>query len=381
MILAGYDFATKLDLRLLNTLPKKSMGKLNVWPSTPIIDRSNEAFKPMNKNKILFFDPLRKNRRDALRIITSTGSDVIAPESFKKLEEAAIEQRVNAYVLDMEGHQHLISRGIELPPVPTIVMSQSALSEILPYLSDLRNFTNFVAKGPRNLLNNSDLLGTISKIMHNDIFGLKKYLAWGAQTWTFHIRDSSTRREYIELLKEFGRHMGLRSSLLKHLEIVAEELLMNAIYDAPVDAYGQPLNHHKSRHEKVMLDVTQAARLEFGSDGKRIAISVTDTFGSITRDLVLKCLIRCFSSGDIDKFSATGGAGLGLFFCYKHVDSLIINVDPLKRTEFIGLIDIEQSVKQSKLDSSHSALNFFNTDNYSPLFLKNSPSPPRKKSA
>ena len=336
----------------------------------------------MQNTKILFFDPQRKNRRDALRILTAAGCEVVAPESFKKLEDAVIEHQVNTYALDMEGHQHLISRGIELATIPTIVMSQSPLTEIFPYLSDLRHFTNFIAKGPKNALNNSDLLGTIAKIMHNDIFGLKKYLNWGAHTWTFHIRDASTRREYIEFLKEYGRSMGLRSAIIKHMEVVAEELLMNAIFDAPIDARGNRLHNHKKRTEEVILPVTQAARLEFGSDGRRIAISVTDPFGSITRDLVLKCLTRCFSIKSTPEFNdESGGAGLGLFFCYKHVDSLIINVDPLKRTEFIGLIDIEQSVKESKLDSSHTALHFFNTDNYSPTFLQSGPRNLRKKTA
>lgn len=336
----------------------------------------------MQNNKILFFDPQRKNRRDALRILTAAGCEVVAPESFKKLEDAVIEHQFNTYALDMEGHQHLISRGIELATIPTIVMSQSPLTEIFPYLSDLRHFTNFIAKGPKNALNNSDLLGTIAKIMHNDIFGLKKYLNWGAHTWTFHIRDAATRREYIEFLKDYGRSMGLRSAIIKHMEVVAEELLMNAIFDAPIDVRGNRLHNHKKRTEEVILPVTQAARLEFGSDGRRIAISVTDPFGSITRDLVLKCLTRCFSIKGTPEFNdESGGAGLGLFFCYKHVDSLIINVDPLKRTEFIGLIDIEQSVKESKLDSSHTALHFFNTDNYSPMFLQSGPRNLRKKTA
>jgi hypothetical protein len=336
----------------------------------------------MSKNKILFFDPQHKNRRDALRILTATGCEVIAPESFKKLEEAVLEHQVNTYALDMEAHQHLISRGIELASIPTIVMSQSPLTEIYPYLSDLRLFTNFIAKGPKNALNNSDLLGTIAKIMRNDIFGLKKYLAWGAHTWTFQIRDASTRKEYLDYMKEYGRSMGLRSSIIKHMEVVTEELLMNAIFDAPIDDRGNRIHNHKSRTETVKLDVTQAARLEFGSDGRRIAISVTDPFGSITRDLVLKCLMRCFSSKDIPEFNEqSGGAGLGLFFCYKHVDSLIINVDPLNRTEFIGLIDIEQSVKESKLDSAHTALHFFNTNNFSPIFLQSNPGPSRKKTA
>ncbi|MFY7930599.1 MAG: hypothetical protein ACOVS5_17130 [Oligoflexus sp.] len=335
----------------------------------------------MQSNRILLFDPQRRTRREAIRILTAAGCEVVAPESFKKLEETVIEQQFIAYVLDLEGHQHLTSKGIELAMIPTIILSQSPLSETLPYLSDLRYFTNFVAKGPRNHLNHHDLLGTIAKIIHNDIFGVKKYLSWGAHTNTFHLRESSSRREYVDHLKDWGRNMGVRSSIIKHIEVVTEELLMNAIYDAPIDARGNRTHNHKARTEQVLLPLTQAARIEYGSDGRRVAISVTDPFGSITRDLVLRCLTRCYAGRDLGTMQESGGAGLGLFFCYKHVDSLVINVDPLKRTEFIGLIDIDQSVRESKLAQSHTALHFFNTDNYSPLFLGGNNFQVRKKSA
>ncbi len=322
----------------------------------------------MRKTRILFFDPHRKNRRDAIRIMGATGCEVIAPESFKKLEETILEQEFSAYALDLEGHQHLTAKGIGLSRVPTILLSQQSFGEVHPYLSDLRYFTNFIAKGPHNVLNNGDLLGTVAKIVYNDIFGIKKYLAWGASTQTFHLRDSASRRDYVQHIKHWGESLGIRSAIVKQIEVVTEELLMNALYDAPIDERGQRLHNHKTRKEQVVLPVMHAARLEFGSDGKRVAISVTDPFGSITRDLVLKALTRCFSQRDISEES--GGAGLGLYFCYKHVDSLVINVDPLQKTEFIGLIDIEQSVKESKLAGTHTALHFFNTDNFSPLFLQ-----------
>jgi len=332
----------------------------------------------MRRIRILFFDPHKKNRRDAIRIMGATGSEVVAPESFKKLEDAILEQEFSAYALDIEGHQHLTNKGINISRVPTIVLSQQSLGEVHPYLADLRYFTNFIAKGPRNSLSNStDLLGTVAKIVYNDIFGVKKYLAWGAATQSFHLRDSHIRRDYVEHVKEWAESLGLRSSIVKRVEILTEELLMNAIYDAPVDEKGQRLYNHKTRTERVVLPVMQAACLEFGSDGRRVAISVTDPFGSITRDLVLKALSRCFSQRDINHLGESGGAGLGLYFCYKHVDSLIINLDPMQRTEFIGLIDIESTVKESKMADTHTALHFFNTDNYSPLFLQ--PYMPQRK--
>jgi len=113
-------------------------------------------------------------------------------------------------------------------------MPQSPLTDIFPYLSDLRRFTNFIAKGPKNALNHSDLLGTIAKIMHNDNFSVNEYPDWSAQTWTIHIRDASKRRKYTGFLKEDGRSMGLRSAMIKHMEVAAEAHLMNAIFDAPI---------------------------------------------------------------------------------------------------------------------------------------------------
>ncbi len=333
----------------------------------------------MRRTRILFFDPHKKNRRDAIRIMGATGCEVIAPESFKKLEEIILEQEFTAYALDIEGHQHLTSKGINISRVPTIVLSQQSLGEVHPYLADLRYFTNFIAKGPHNVLQNGDLLGTVAKIVYNDIFGIKKYLAWGAHTQTFHLRDSHSRRDYVQHIKHWAESLGLRSAIVKQVEIVTEELLMNAIYDAPVDEKGQRVHNHKTRTERVVLSVMHAARLEFGSDGRRVAISVTDPFGSITRDLVLKALMRCFSQRDINHLGESGGAGLGLYFCYKHVDSLVINLDPMQKTEFIGLIDIESTVKESKLAGSHTALHFFNTDNFSPLFLQ--PHSPQRKKA
>ena len=71
-----------------------------------------------------------------------------------------------------------------------------------------------------------------------------------------------------------------------------------------------------------------------------------------------------------------GGAGLGLYFCFNHVHSLIINVDPLNRTEFIGIIDIDSSVRESKKQKTN--FHFFNTNNTSREFLLGDPAPTDK---
>lgn len=321
----------------------------------------------MQKNRILFYDSHHKNRRDALRILTATGCEVCAPESLLELKKRVEQTKFTIYVLDIEGHQHLLQHERSPGNRPTVIMSQEGLKEIYPYLEQLESFTNFIAKDRNNRLSNRDLLGTISKILRNDIFGMKKYLAWGAHTLTFHVRDSENRQEYIDCMKDYCRNMGLRRSIINDVEVVAEEFLMNAIYDAPIDKKRQKLFDHMPRTERILLTPDQAARLEFGSDGKRLAISVTDPFGSITRAKVMQYLKKCFEGKNITNLNSTGGAGLGLYFCFNHVDSLIINVDPLRKTEFVGIIDIDSSVKDSK--RNHTNFHFFNTNNWARGFL------------
>lgn len=148
--------------------------------------------------------------------------------------------------------------------------------------------------------------------------------------------------------------------------MITEELLMNAIYDAPTDDR-KHIYADLPRTEDIQLPDTQAARLEYGSDGRTLAISVTDPFGSIRHETIMDYLVKCFEGRTLPNLNKTGGAGLGLFFCFKSVDSLIVNVEPHKRTEFIGLIDIHASVKDAK--RKNTSFHFFNTDNLNQYFL------------
>ena len=320
--------------------------------------------------QILFYDQDRKNQRDALRILSASGSQVTAPESLTKLETEYKKTKHNLYVLDLEGHQHLAGQGLLKDKPPVIILSKSGLKAIYPYLKGLPCISNFIAKDKHNRLSNRDLLGTVVKILDNDIFGMKKYLGWGAHTKEFQLRRSEGRQEYIECLKSFCQNMGLRRSIMESVQVVGEEFLMNAFYDAPIDENQNRLYNKLSRTEKVMLPPEDAINLQFGSDGKRLAISVADPFGSITREQIMYYLAKCFGGKDITNLGqdeSTAGAGLGLYFCFNHVHSLIVNVSPLRRTEFIGIIDIDGSVKDAKHRKTN--FHFFSTDNWSEQFM------------
>ena len=320
----------------------------------------------MSKRTILFYDHHRQNRKDAVRVLAATGSHCYYPDTLQELEQAIHSKTYSVQVIDIEGHRYLTEKGLDLEKSPTIVLSQEKLGRVLPYFSQIKTFTNFVAKNKDGRLSPRDLLVAVSKILYMDIFGLSKYLNWGASNRIYQVRDSTSRGDYIKSVTEFCQTLKLRKSLIQSVYIICEELLMNAIFDAPRDEHGQAKYADIDRTKKLILDPHQSARLEVATDGERLAISVSDPFGAITRGVVIDYLSKCFSGDQFSDIGSTGGAGLGLYFCLNSVSNFTINVDPGRKSEFIGLFDINLSIKEHV--KSHASFHFFTTENQASQF-------------
>jgi len=127
---------------------------------------------------------------------------------------------------------------------------------------------------------------------------------------------------------------------------ITEELLMNAIYDAPV-ADGRHRYGELPRTTAVDLEPHEYSQLSFGCDGNVFGIAVSDPFGALSKvklyEYIRKVLRRSDSINLIDR--KKGGAGLGLFKILYSCHSLICNVQPHVKTEVIALIDIHSQVR------------------------------------
>lgn len=194
------------------------------------------------------------------------------------------------------------------------------------------------------------LLTTLTKILNKDYFGLEKYLAWGTDTKTKVAKSSKDREGLRQELLSYFRSLGIRSALLDRVQVAVEEMLMNAIYDAPVDSEGRALYNHLPRTETIELNPQEEAILRYGCDGNMMAISVRDSFGAISRDTVLKYFSSCYAGAAGSLNENKGGAGRGLHQILESCDFTIFNVKKGYATEVIGLFDIEAAIQ--KRDSS-----------------------------
>ena len=225
------------------------------------------------------------------------------------------------------------------------------------YISKIKQYqfiSNIVAtKEDDRAFNIKSISTTVSKMTSGDIFGLEKYLNWGIEIKEIEVNDSKERQNVNNQVIEHLTELGIRSVLRTRCQIVIEELLMNAIYDAPVDKFGTPLHNFKSRTESVQLSADQSAKLRFATDGLYLAISVEDPFGVFKKETIFKYLENnYFQNSEEHLNSGKGGAGKGLFMITESADLVIYNVSPRSKTEVIVLFDLDPS-KEKKSTSLH----------------------------
>ncbi|MFW5871825.1 MAG: cyclic nucleotide-binding domain-containing protein [bacterium] len=235
------------------------------------------------------------------------------------------------------------------PNATIVLLAEKSLLDYLEQLHQKPYLKHIISKDStdRNLTIKG-VSTAVKKIFSNDFFGPEKLLTWGTEFFRHKITGSEVRSELIDKMNAHLKRIGVRSSHLAHIDLVAEEMLMNAVYDAPVDKEGNSLYNHVQRSEKVELEPQQQGRFKFGCDGMHVAISVSDPFGRLEKNTVLSYLSTLYRDNSIEMNAQTdkAGAGRGLYLIIRSSDLVIFNVSPGKRTEVISLFNIERNEEQ-----------------------------------
>ena len=183
----------------------------------------------------------------------------------------------------------------------------------------------------RDDLDERGLLVTSTKLLTGDIFGLEKYLAWGARVCQQAIAGYDDKRAAVDAVTAYARGAGAGRRVARNVECVAQELLMNALYDAEAIGGGAAGDQG-----------TGHALLRYASDGRHLAVSVTDRWGALRKEMVIDALMRAQAERGAPRQSGRG-AGLGFYMILASATQVIANIDPGRRTEVVCLFDLRQS--------------------------------------
>ncbi len=353
--------AKQMNQALQQSQPSAAGNQFREWSNT--ISEAVELLKPMidlsEKQDSAVFRRVflcagnKKQQTIAKLALGGTGVALEVFSSGSELIPALAAAKVDLVLIDAEMADSIAVIKAQWPTLPLVVMLGQDLASYLDLMKRFPTHPFFVARNPENrALTIKSLTTTVAKILNKDIFGLEKYLSWGAHVVESKVRCSHKRLAEIEKMKEHFKSFGVRSTFLDQVHTVADEMLMNAIYDAPTDHKGEAIYNHYSRLQQVELTEDQGATLRYGTDGVFLAVSVTDPFGSLTKD-ALQTYLQKNHKGEETGCAEKGGAGKGLYMIITSSDFVVFNVKPQKKTEVICFFQLERTKDEESQPTFH----------------------------
>lgn len=302
-----------------------------------------------------------RGQRPLLRVLAATRSEVVRCCDLDAARELLAGRSFDLALVDLDvcrgnAQAFLEETASRLSPLTRVVVLAGAIAN--DTLADLLSAGHL-----NNLLANSDppafgeVLVTCEKILRAEIFGLEKYLHWGIEAESLIIRRSEDRQHLMERLSAYLGSLWLPARTVEVACQVADEFVMNAVYNAPVDAHGQRPYAALPRTVPVVLEPGQEALFRYACDGATLALSVRDPFGSLQLPVLQQNLARCLRGGAAQISDKQGGAGMGFFYIYSAVHHFVVNLAPGRATEVIGLLDVRRSYRD--LAARGKSLNVF----------------------
>lgn len=320
----------------------------------PMTDLAQKGQQSVSSKKVLLCDMNKKQQTIAKLALGGTGVQLSLASTAEELESGLKNEKFDLILCDAELGKSAQSILQENQKTPVALLVNLDMNFYLQTLKDFPEHNFFVSRDVNNrTFTIKNIATTVSKILNQDFFGMDKYLSWGASYVEKVVNDSNKRLELIEEMKEHFKSFGIRSAILDRVHTVCEELLMNAIYDAPTDKSGKPLFNHLPRTEKIILSKDLESQLRYCTDGMLLAVSVTDPFGALSKEIIMKYLESCYSGQAGTLNVHKGGAGRGLHMLIESADLTIINVKKSQKTEFISLFNLEKNKDEDAKPTFH----------------------------
>lgn len=311
----------------------------------------------IRSRRVLLAEPDRKQQAVSKLALGGTGV---------RLDIAATVEETVA-LIEANGSYDLVFVSSELAPLipdlkkrlataKLVFMASNNVPSELPLLKMHAGLiTNIVSRNPEDrTFTVKNIATTVSKLISMDIFGLEKYMIWGVEVQSRRVTSSAIRRSLIEDMESHLHGLGVRSTITDRAGLVAEEMLMNAIYDAPTGADGVSKYNSLPRTVEVKLLESEYADFRFACDGMLAAVSVIDPFGGFRMGTLLNYLERNYAPGGATDVQVEGkaGAGRGLHAIIENSDLVVFNVRKNLRTEVIALFNLDARARSENVNPS-----------------------------
>ena len=196
-------------------------------------------------------------------------------------------------------------------------------------------------------------LHPVSTILKPEAIGAESDRALTAIDQRF---DSSAQKRAI--LEQVGKHLeskGLAQTLIEDAQAVADELVTNAVFNAPFVDPITYVNPGLSRTEtEIKLKGGRFGRLILAHDETQMVIGCEDPYGSLNLESYLSKIRATYLRGPAATMNfGSGGAGLGSYIIFNAGASLFFGVKQSRVTLMCCSLPMRLSYKKRVLLPKH----------------------------
>lgn len=180
-----------------------------------------------------------------------------------------------------------------------------------------------------------------------------QHLRLGSTLQTFHVSSSRHKGSLVDAMVEDARTASVRRQTLHAMTEIAEEMIMNAIFHAPVDKQGVQRYADLDRSVETKLAAGEEAVFSWSVSEQRIALSIRDPFGSLPPSEALRRITgpRPRRGTPMRKT----GMGMGLRIIARAANHVMIAIAPGRWCEVLAVIDRKRSSDRSVFLTRHAA--------------------------
>lgn len=164
-------------------------------------------------------------------------------------------------------------------------------------------------------------------------FGIERYVPAGTKVQRLTLTRSGQKLAAITAVENVLQKQKVTSRLATMVAQAVDELIMNAVFDAPLGADGIPNKRNIARDADFPLAPQEEIVISLADAREYFAVQVADPFGSLDKHTVLRFLRQDYQDTPYVPRTTDKGAGLGLHGIIQSGLSLLFVSRPGIRTE------------------------------------------------
>lgn len=179
-------------------------------------------------------------------------------------------------------------------------------------------------------------------------FGLAQLLPENAKIQKISLNNTRLKQEAVEAVKSYLVAAKFQTRMATIIANAVDELVMNAMFDAPVDQLGKQTLAQTPRSAQIDLAGRNLVEMEIGFDGEYAAITAIDHFGSLDKNKLLSHVSKIYTNEEYKVKTQVAGAGIGLATVFRSGGSFFFVSENQVRTEVTVFFKRTDSFREFK---------------------------------